>query len=101
MEVSCLCICKILDFGVNLSKSNAMDRIVLEVDDSTAKIYRNFPPESKQQFNQVVSLMLKKAINDASLPDYKKSMDQVGFSAVAAGLTPEILEEILHMPQPR
>lgn len=36
-----------------------MDRIVLEVDDSTGKIYRNFSPESKLQFNQVVSLMLK------------------------------------------
>lgn len=72
-----------------------MDRIVLEVDDSTAKIYRNFPPESKQQFNQVVSLMLKKAINDNSLPDYKKALDDIGFKAVAAGLTPEILAELL------
>lgn len=72
-----------------------MDRIVLEVDDSTAKIYRNFPPESKQQFNQVVSLMLKKAINDNSLSNYKKELDDVGFKAIAAGLTPEILEELL------
>lgn len=72
-----------------------MERIVLEVDDSTGKIYRNFPPESKQQFNQVVSLMLKKAVNDISLPDYKKKIDEIGFKAVAAGLTPEILEELL------
>ncbi len=72
-----------------------MDRIVLEVDDSTGKIYRNFPPESKQQFNQVVSLMLKKAVNDTSLPDYKKSLDEIGFKAISAGLTPEILEELL------
>ena len=72
-----------------------MDRIVLEVDDSTGKIYRNFPPESKQQFNQVVSLMLKKAVNDISLPGYKAKLDEIGFKAVAAGLTPEILEELL------
>jgi hypothetical protein len=95
MEMSCLCICKILDFGVNLNKLNAMDRIVLEVDDSTGKIYRNFSPESKQQFNQVISLMLKKAVNDTSLPDYKKKLDEIGFKAVAAGLTPEILAELL------
>ena len=95
MDVICLCICKILDFGVNLNKLNAMDRIVLEVDDSTGRIYRNFSPESKQQFNQVVSLMLKKAINDKSLPDYKKKLDEIGFKAVAAGLTPEILAELL------
>jgi len=71
-----------------------MDRIVLEVDDSTGKIYRNFPAESKQQFNQVVSLMLKKAVNDISLTDYKKNLDEIGFKAVAAGITPEILEEL-------
>jgi len=93
--VSSLCIFKILDFGVNLNKLNAMDRIVLEVDDSTGRIYRNFSPESKQQFNQVVSLMLKKAINDKSLPEYKKKLDEIGFKAVASGLTPEILEELL------
>jgi hypothetical protein len=72
-----------------------MDRIVLEVDDSTGRIYRNFPPESKQQFNQVVSLLLKKAVNDMSLPGYKKNLDEMGFKAVVAGLTPEILDELL------
>ena len=72
-----------------------MDRIVLEVDDNTGKIYRNFSPESRQQFNEAVSLMLKKAVNDMSLSDYKKKLDEVGFKAVAAGLTPEILEELL------
>jgi hypothetical protein len=78
-----------------LNKLNAMDRIVLEVDDSTGKIYRNFSPESKLQFNQVVSLMLKKAVNDKSLPEYKKQLDEIGFKAVAAGLTPEILEKLV------
>ncbi|GGB03569.1 hypothetical protein [Puia dinghuensis] len=72
-----------------------MDRIVLEVDDNTGKIYRNFSPESKQQFNEAVSLMLKKAVNDMSLPDYKKKMDEIGLKAVTAGLTPEILDELL------
>ena len=71
-----------------------MDRIVLEVDDSTGKIYRNFSPESKQQFNQVVSLRLKKAANNITLAFYKKKLDEIGFKAVA-GLTPEILEELL------
>jgi len=39
--------------------------------------------------------MLKKAVNDMSLPDYKKHLDEIGFKAVAAGLTPEILDELL------
>ena len=78
-----------------MNKLNVMDRIVLEVDDSTGKIYRNFSPESKLQLNQVVSLMLKKAVNDRSLPEYKKQLDEIGFKAVAAGLTPEILEKLV------
>lgn len=76
-------------------KMSDMDRIVLEVDDSTGKIYRNFPPESKRQFNQMVSLMLKKAVNDISLSGYKTKLDEIGFKAAAAGLTPEILDSLL------
>jgi len=39
--------------------------------------------------------MLKKAVNDKSLPEYKKQLDEIGFKAVAAGLTPEILEKLV------
>ena len=43
----------------------------------------------------IVSLMLKKAVNDRSLPEYKKQLDEIGFKAVASGLTPEILEKLV------
>jgi hypothetical protein len=72
-----------------------MDRIVLEVDDSMGKIYRSFPAESKQQFNQMVSLLLKKTVNDLSESSYEAKLDEIGFKAVAAGLTPEILDALL------
>jgi len=49
-----------------------MERIVLEVDDTVGKVYRSFSPESKQQFNQTVSLMAKKAVNDATFLEYSK-----------------------------
>jgi len=72
-----------------------MERIVLEVDDAVGKVYRGFSPESKKQFNQAVSLMVKKAVNDATFADYSKLLDDNGNTAVKNGLTPEILEALL------
>jgi hypothetical protein len=72
-----------------------MERIVLEVDDTVGKIYRSFSPESKQQFNQTISLMLKKAVNDSTFAEYSKLLDEIGNEAVKNGLTPEILEALL------
>src|ERR1700733_5552245 len=80
-----------------------MDRIVLEVDDTAGKIYRNLSLESKQQLNQTISLMLKKAVNDATFTEYSKLLDDIGTEAVKNGLTPEILEALLasddYLPQ--
>jgi hypothetical protein len=72
-----------------------MDRIILEVDDTVGKIYRGISQESKEQFNQTVSLMVKKAANDATFSEYSKLLDETGAEAVKNGLTPEILEALL------
>ncbi len=72
-----------------------MERIVLEVDDTVGKIYRSFSEQSKQQFNQTVSLMVKKAVSDATFAEYSKLLDDTGNEAVKNGLTPEILESLL------
>ena len=72
-----------------------MDRIVLEVDDVVGKAYRNFNPEKKQQFSQAISLLIKKAINDANFDEYSKFLDDIGNEAAKNGLTPEILEALL------
>ena len=72
-----------------------MERIVLEVDDTVGKIYRSFSPESKQQFNQTISLMLNKAVNDATFTEYSKLLDDLSSEARKNGLTPEILEAVL------
>jgi hypothetical protein len=72
-----------------------MERIVLEVDDTVGKIYRGMSQESKQQFNQTVSLMVKKAVNDVTFAEYSKLLDDTGNEAVRNGLTPEILEALL------
>ena len=72
-----------------------MERIVLEVDESVGNVYRQFSLQSKKQFNQAVSLMLKKAANGATFSNYMTFLDSIGNKVVANGLTPEILEELL------
>jgi predicted double-glycine peptidase len=72
-----------------------MERIILEVDENVGKVYRQFSPESKKEFNQAVSLMLKKAVNDASFSDYMTYLDSIGNKATANGLTAGNLDELL------
>ena len=72
-----------------------MERIVLEVDDFSGKAFRSFSAENKKQFNIAVSLMLKKAINNASADNYKKMLDDLGNEAVSKGLDSDILEKML------
>ena len=72
-----------------------MERIILEVDDTVGKIYRSFSDESKLQFNQTISLMVKKAVNDATFAEYSRLLEDTGNAAVKNRLTPEILEELL------
>jgi hypothetical protein len=72
-----------------------MERIVLEVDDTVGKIYNGMNNESKQRFNQTISIMVKKAVNDATFADYSKLLDDTGSEAVKNGLTPELLKTLL------
>lgn len=67
----------------------------MEVDDAVGKIYRGFSEESKTQFNQTVSLMVKKAVNDETFAEYSRLLDEIGNTAIKNGLTPEILEDLL------
>jgi len=72
-----------------------MTQIILNVDDKAGKIFSNFSEESKQQFTQTVSLMVKKALNDETFADYSKLLDDAGNEAVRNGLTPEILQSLI------
>lgn len=72
-----------------------MERIVIEVDDTVGKTYKEFSPESKKQFNLAISLLLKKVANQNTISDYRKLLDEMGNEANKNGLTPEILDELL------
>lgn len=72
-----------------------MERIVLEVDDTVGKVYRQFSEEGKLKFKEAVSIMLKKTINNGFFDAYKLELDQLGKIAVNNGLTQEELERLL------
>jgi hypothetical protein len=72
-----------------------MTQIILNVDDTVGKIFSSFSEESKQQFTQTVSLMVKKALNDETFAAYSKLLDTAGSEAVRNGLTPEILRSLI------
>ena len=72
-----------------------MERIVIQVDDSAGKIYRQLSADKQLLISDALSLVLKKAGNDSSDVEYRKLLDEFGQQAIANGLTPEILEDLL------
>ena len=72
-----------------------MERIILEVDEQVSKMYQNLTSEKQQQLLEAISMVLKKTANDATATNYRKLLDEFGGSAVANGITPEILESLL------
>jgi len=73
----------------------SMERIVIQVDDSAGKIYRQLSADKQLLISDALSLVLKKAGNDSSDVEYRKLLDEFGQQAIANGLTPEILEDLL------
>jgi len=72
-----------------------MDRIVLEVDNIAASAYRAFTDESRERFNRIISLFLKKAINNQSSEEYSRMLDDLGAEAARNGLTPDVLGKLM------
>lgn len=72
-----------------------MERIVIQVDEGVGKIYYRLSADKQRQISEALSLLLKKAANDLTDEAYKALLDEFGNQAVANGLTPEVLEELL------
>lgn len=75
--------------------NNFMERIVLEVDEQASKAYNSLGQEKQQQLLEAVSILLKKATNDATADEYRKLLDEFGGVAVRNGLTQEVLDGLL------
>ena len=72
-----------------------MERIVIEVDETTATAFGKFSPKTKSRFNESVSIALKKMINSATAGSHKKFLDDLSAEAERNGLTEEILNDLL------
>ncbi len=72
-----------------------MERIELEVDESAGKLFREFSEQTRKQFGLAISLLLKKTAKNESSKEYTSFLDVIGNKALANGLTPEILDQLL------
>jgi phosphotransacetylase len=71
-----------------------MERIVIEVDDATAKKWRLSSQKVRNRISQQVNIELAKELTD-SKEDFLQYLDEFGSTMKERGLTEEILEEIL------
>jgi hypothetical protein len=72
-----------------------MDRIVLEVDDISAKKWRFASTEKRNQLNSTINRILKRAF-DKNEDDFWQFLDKVGKKAEEKGLTEEQLNKLLN-----
>ena len=72
-----------------------MERIVIEVDDATAKTWRHSSQKLKEDVTSTVNLIIKKALERKSADDFWQLVDETRKEAAANGLTEEILNELL------
>lgn len=72
-----------------------MEKIVIEIDNPTAEVYKKFSPETRNRFGETVSIALKKIINDTTKESYKNFLDAISYEAEKNGLTEEILNDLL------
>ncbi|WP_139785049.1 hypothetical protein [Parabacteroides sp. Marseille-P3160] len=73
-----------------------MERIVLEVDSSTASAWRKVPAEIKRQFIKETELRMKEHVRLAEQDEFKQALTNLRRQAAENGLTKEILEQLLH-----
>lgn len=72
-----------------------MDRIVLEVDDISAKNWRKASAEKKNYLNNTINRIIKKAFDEKE-DDFWEFLDRVGRQAQENGLTEEQLNKLLN-----
>jgi phosphotransacetylase len=76
------------------TKSFIMERIVIQVDDDTAKKWRLSSQKRKQRVSQQINITMAKELCD-SREDFKQFLDELRSKMEERGLTEEILQEIL------
>jgi regulator of protease activity HflC (stomatin/prohibitin superfamily) len=76
---------------------NMKEEIILKVPSDVAETYRKATEEERGQIAARLSVMLRSRLTtEAALSKLNRTMDEISEEAQARGLTPEILESILH-----
>ncbi len=71
-----------------------MERIVIEVEDATAKKWRLSSQQTKNKVSQEINIRLAKELTD-SKSEFKQFLDEIRNTMEERGLTEEILNDIL------
>jgi len=72
-----------------------MERIVLEVDDSVAKAWRDAPSDKRRNITNKINLRISKELFDYDKESFNQYLDQLRDNMAERGLTQEILDGIL------
>ena len=73
-----------------------MEQIVIEVNEATAKKWRNAPAMVKERLEKNVEKQIDILTRAAKIDDYFVLLDKISDEAVKNGLTEEILEKLLN-----
>jgi hypothetical protein len=73
-----------------------MERIILEVDDKTAKAWRNTSPKLRSQIEKNLELVLADSLNKTREANFELLLQDARKEAAKNGLTEEILEKLLN-----
>lgn len=73
-----------------------MERIVIEVDDATAKKWRDTSPEIKKGLGKKIEYLLERITYEIKIAHFDALLDKASDEAARNGLTEEILEKLLN-----
>jgi hypothetical protein len=76
-------------------RESNMASISIRVDDRTAEAFRQASAEEQRKLQLLLSLRLRE-LTSGPQRSLKEIMDQIGTRAEAEGLTPDMLESMLH-----
>lgn len=73
-----------------------MERIIIEVDDATAKEWQTVSPKIKQRLEKNIEKQMAILSRGAKVDEFFALLDKISDEAVKNGLTEEILEKLLN-----
>lgn len=73
-----------------------MERIVIEVDDATAKQWQEVSPETKNRLEKNFQSLIEIISHETKVAHFEALLDKASDEAARNGLTEEILQQLLN-----